>query len=552
MRFNQQLTAGHHLIALQAAVRMKIGVDVGGTNTDAVAMDGNQIVAAVKSPTTTDISSGVCNAISELLDDGIDPNLIDAVMLGTTHFINAFVERKGLMPIGVIRLCLPSCTSIPPTGDWPQELRKQLGEHVYMLAGGNNFDGRPISEFDEDAVVSAARQMNHRGIRSVAITGVFSLATPEMELRAKQIVCDEIDQAVVTLSHRIGAPGLLERENAALINATLRDLSERIVVRFGDALTQLGIHAPFYISQNDGTLMNPSTATQYPVRTFASGATNSMRGAHFLSGERNAIVVDIGGTSTDVGVLVNAYPREASTVVRIGGVRTNFRMPDTTSIALGGGTIAYPSVNADDTDLRVDLGPGSVGHELPTKALVFGGNTLTTTDLAVAAGYADIGESNYVSRLDQALVRNGINKIHTVVAEVVDQMNVGANDLPVVLVGGGAVLVSGAVPGASRTVRPDHADVANAVGAAISQVGVDIERLINYEKQSRDEAIAQASGDVRRMAVDAGGNASTVVIVDIEETQLAYMPESTTRLRVRAVAELCTDDSSRGRAAAPS
>ena len=136
MRFNQQLTAGHHLIALQAAVRMKIGVDVGGTNTDAVAMDGNQIVAAVKSPTTTDISSGVCNAISELLDDGIDPNLIDAVMLGTTHFINAFVERKGLMPIGVIRLCLPSCTSIPPTGDWPQELRKQLGEHVYMLAGG--------------------------------------------------------------------------------------------------------------------------------------------------------------------------------------------------------------------------------------------------------------------------------------------------------------------------------------------------------------------------------------------------------------------------------
>ena len=130
--------------------------------------------------------------------------------------------------------------------------------------------------------------------------------------------------------------------------------------------------------------MEAGAAIALPVMSFASGATNSMRGAAFLSGLADAMVVDVGGTSTDVGQLRHGFPREANSVVEVGGVRTLFRMPDLLSIGLGGGSLVE----------RVPLavGPRSVGYRLTREALVFGGNTLTATDAAVAAGVARIGD----------------------------------------------------------------------------------------------------------------------------------------------------------------
>jgi len=136
----------------------------------------------------------------------------------------------------------------------------------------------------------------------------------------------------------------------------------------------LGIVAPLYLTQNDGTLMSADFAEMYPVLTFASGPTNSMRGAAFLSGLKDAMVVDIGGTTSDIGALTHGFPREASVAVDIGGVRTNFRMPDVFSFGLGGGSIVRQDL------LRI--GPQSVGYRLTKEALVFGGDTLTTTDIA--------------------------------------------------------------------------------------------------------------------------------------------------------------------------
>src|SRR5262249_60136243 len=106
------------------------------------------------------------------------------------------------------------------------------------------------------------------------------------------------------------------------------------------ALEASGIRAPLYLTQNDGTVMRADFAEAFPVFSFASGPTNSMRGAAFLSGLRDAMVVDVGGTTTDIGRLVRGFPAEANAVVRVGGVRTWFRMPDLLSIALGGGASA--------------------------------------------------------------------------------------------------------------------------------------------------------------------------------------------------------------------
>src|SRR5258707_13132336 len=123
------------------------------------------------------------------------------------------------------------------------------------------------------------------------------------------------------------------------MNACLRDLAVHIVEAFRAALGELGIEAAVYLSQNDGTLMSVDYAERYPVATFASGPTNSMRGAAFLSGERDCAVVDVGGTTSDVGILQQGFPREASGAIDIGGVRTTFRMPDVFSLGLGGGSI---------------------------------------------------------------------------------------------------------------------------------------------------------------------------------------------------------------------
>jgi N-methylhydantoinase A/oxoprolinase/acetone carboxylase beta subunit len=125
-----------------------------------------------------------------------------------------------------------------------------------------------------------------------------------------------------------------------------------------------------FVSQNDGTLISAAYAARYPVLTFGSGPTNSMRGAAFLTGMRDAIVMDVGGTTTDIGALVNGFPRESSLAVDIGGVRTNFRMPDILSIGLGGGT-AEPATAPRDA-LRI--GPDSVGYRLLGESLSFGGS----------------------------------------------------------------------------------------------------------------------------------------------------------------------------------
>src|SRR5918997_1299462 len=286
---------------------LRIGIDVGGTNTDAVLMDGLTVISKIKTPTTPDVTTGIATALRHVLETSATPtSAISGVMIGTTHFTNAVVERKRLEPTAAVRLGLPATLALPPMVDWPDDLAQVLGRHTYLCHGGHEFDGREISPLDPDEIREVAKEISDKRIT-----------------------------------------------------------------------------APLYITQNDGTLMSADYAEQYPVLTFASGPTNSMRGAAFLSGLKDAMVVDVGGTTSDVGAPAHGFPREASVAVDIGGVRTNFRMPDVYSFGLGGGSLVR------EDPLRV--GPQSVGYRITEEALVFGGDTLTTPDIAVAAGAADIG-----------------------------------------------------------------------------------------------------------------------------------------------------------------
>jgi N-methylhydantoinase A/oxoprolinase/acetone carboxylase beta subunit len=511
---------------------MRIGVDVGGTNTDAVVMDGRDVRAGVKTPTTADVTSGIVNALRALADQGsVHADEVQAVMIGTTHFTNAVVETKRLMPTAAVRLGLPATQALPPMVDWPERLREALGHHVYLCHGGHEFDGREISPLEPEELRRVAGDIAEKGVRSIAISSVFSPVNAELEQRAAEILAEELPEAAISLSHEIGRIGLLERENATIMNACLRDLAVRIVEAFHAALAEFGVEAPVYLSQNDGTLMSVDYAERYPVATFASGPTNSMRGAAFLSGLRDCAVVDIGGTTSDVGVLQHGFPREASIAVEIGEVRTNFRMPDVLSLGLGGGSLVRENG-------ELEVGPESVGYELTSRAIVFGGETLTATDLAVAASLAEIGDRGRVRHLGDGVAEGGLAVVERRIAEAVDRMKTSPDPIPVVVVGGGSILLRDDLPGASELVKPEHFAVANAIGAAIAQVGGEVDRIFSLDQLSREQALEQAKQEATEKAAEAGASEGSVHIVDVEEVPLAYLPSNATRIRVKAVGEL--------------
>ena len=516
-----------------APPKYRIGVDVGGTNTDAVIMAGRTVLAGVKAPTTKDVMTGVLEALVGVLDKaGVARAAISAVIIGTTHFTNAIIERRHLAPTAIVRLGLPATRSLPPMVDWPDELHEAIGLHAALAHGGNEFDGRAISALDENELRGIGREIAAKGIRAIAISSVFSPVDEAMEARAAKVLESACPGARVVLSSHIGRLGLLERENAAILNASLLDLAERTVDAFARALQGCGLTCRFFISQNDGTLMDGEQVKRYPVLTFGSGPTNSMRGAAFLSGHGDAIVIDVGGTTADVGLLQHGFPREASTTVDIGGVRTNFRMPDVFSFGLGGGSIVEKCGN------DISVGPRSVGYEITQKALCFGGNVLTATDVAVGLGLAKVGDPAKVARLDAGFLRAVKQVIDGMVERAVERSRVSSARIPVVAVGGGSILVQDRI-GDLDVLRPENFAVANAVGAAIAQVSGEVDRVFSLTGGlTRAQALGEAESIARDKALAAGAVADSIVAVEREDVPLAYLPGNATRIRVKVVGDI--------------
>lgn len=510
-------------------MRRRIGIDVGGTNTDAVLLEEDAVAAAVKTPTTADVTTGITRALAALVERAPTARDAHAVMIGTTHFTNAVVQRRDLGRVAAVRIGLPSGASLPPFVDWPEDLAALVRGEVVMLEGGHEFDGRPLVPFDTKGMRAAARRIREAGIRSVAVSAVFSPLNASGEEEAASILREECPDVTVTLSHRLGRIGLLERENATLLNACLIELARTTTRAFSQALRASGIVAPLYLTQNDGTVMLAEVAEAYPVYSFASGPTNSMRGAAFLSKRDEALVIDVGGTTTDIGSLRHGFPREANNVVEIGGVRTLFRMPDLLSLGLGGGTMV-------GTAPSLTIGPASVGYRLTEQALVFGGDVLTVTDVAVAAGLIDLGDRARVASLPAARVEEVLARIRSMVEEGVDRMKTDAGETPLIAVGGGSFLVPARLAGVSGVLNVPHQAVANAVGAAIAQVSGEVDQI--FQDLSRDEAIARARQLATDKAIAAGADRATINVVEVEDLPLAYLPGNSLRTRVRVVGEI--------------
>lgn len=304
---------------------------------------------------------------------------------------------------------------------------------------------------------------------------------------------------------------------------------------FERAIADLAVEAPVFISQNDGTLIDTEVATHLPILTCSAGPTNSFRGAAFLTGLSDAIVADIGGTTTDVGFLAGGFARETTAPNRIGGVRTNLRMPDVLSIGMGGGSLVW----RDDRGWRI--GPRSVGFRLQSESRIFGGSTLTATDVAVRAGQADIGDRSRVAGLADEDVAAMLDDMHAQVEDAIDQVKVNAAPLPLIVVGGGSVLLSRALRGTSDVIRPRHAEVANAVGAAIAMVSGRVNRLFDVDRLGREPALAEAREEAIAAAIAAGAEPDQVEVIDLQELPMTHMRMGAVQIRARAVGPLSAD-----------
>ncbi|KAH8586429.1 hydantoinase/oxoprolinase [Bisporella sp. PMI_857] len=514
-----------------------VGIDVGGTNTDAVLLrvaDGSNInvVAAHKAPTTSNVTISVRDTLQALLDKStINSGDISALAIGTTHFLNAIIERDSsrVEKVAVIRLASYNFSKGQPTfSAWPKALKNVVNGHTAIIPGGCNITGDEIAPIDENAVKEQVEIIKSKELKNVVIVGIGSPMDKDhhQENRVKDIIRTGLGPGVnIVCSHDVAGAGLLARENASILNASILNFARRTIRSFIGAMSKTGLHCPLYLSSNEGHLLPFSEALKYPIAIFSSGATNSIRGAALLAGDqveqKGCIVVDIGGTTTDVGYLLkNGYPRLAKSYTDLAGVKINLQMPSVESIGLGGGSLLHVA------DGKVTIGPESVGHDILTDALCFGGGTPTATDVAAASG-ADIGTSK--ADLPEATIVNAKASIKRMLELVIDRTKFSPEPCAVILVGGGSILCPDALEGVSRIIVPEHAGVANAIGAAMAKVSGSAEFVVRTDNITAE--IARAKALAVKDAVSRGGDQNAVTVLNEQANGVPYS-DGETNIRV--------------------
>ncbi|MCR9127121.1 MAG: hydantoinase/oxoprolinase family protein [Rhodobacteraceae bacterium] len=346
-----------------------LGVDTGGTYTDAVLVrDDREVIASAKALTTrADLALGVRAAISAVLgQSGIDPAAIALASLSTTLATNALVEGQG----GRVALIY--------IGFRAQDLEKHglaaalKGDPALVLDGGHTHAGVPVMPLDQPALRSFLTA--HRGqVSGYAVAAQFATRNPAHEREAARMIAD-LTGAPVTCSHelsaRLNGP---KRAITAVLNARLIGMTHRLIGRTRDALDRLGIAAPLMVVRGDGALMSAQQARARPIETILSGPAASIVGARWLTGARDALVSDIGGTTTDVAVLRDGRPAIDPAGAQVGAFRTMVEAVAMRTTGLGGDSQVH--VNAAGLAGGISLGPRRVlpvsllAHEAPDAVL---------------------------------------------------------------------------------------------------------------------------------------------------------------------------------------
>ncbi|MGH8299322.1 MAG: hydantoinase/oxoprolinase N-terminal domain-containing protein, partial [Steroidobacteraceae bacterium] len=328
-----------------------IGLDTGGTYTDAVALHGGRrVIASAKALTTHwDLSVGLGAALRSVLNalpEGARQR-ISLVSVSTTLATNAVVENR-FSPICAILVGFNDRMAAE-TG-----IEKQLGGRVVRVRGGHDPTGVEEQPLDEAAVEAAVADFGPR-VEAFAVAAQFSVRNPEHELRVRERI-RALCRKPVTLSHELSAQlNAPKRALTAALNARLVPHIRHLLDAVGQTLERLGLHAPLMIVKGDGTLMRSSVALQYPIETVLSGPAASVVGAAFLTDLKDFAVADMGGTTTDVAIITDGRPVVRADGAVIGGWRTMVQAIDVHTSGLGGDSEVH-----FDREARLKVGPRRV------------------------------------------------------------------------------------------------------------------------------------------------------------------------------------------------
>ena len=307
--------------------RYGLGVDTGGTFTDAVIvdLDDYSIVAKKKSPTThDDLSIGLYNSVDAVLTaSGIDPSQITSVGISTTLATNSILEGKG----GKVGLILIGWDPMNPV---------QFGEDKQIfIRGGYDVNGKAKNSLSLEETTAAINEIS-KDVDAIAISGLFANVNATQERKVKKLAI-ELTGLPTVAGHELSAElGIGLRAETAVLNGKLVSIVAKFFDDVQKTFESKGINAPIMVYKCDGSVMTLEQAKQYPVQTILSGPAASSMGGCILSNKKNFVMVDIGGTSTDIAVMEGGFPQIQYKGAEVGGWRTRVKAVDMHTIALGG------------------------------------------------------------------------------------------------------------------------------------------------------------------------------------------------------------------------
>lgn len=471
---------------------MLLGIDVGGTHTDAVVIDQQGIMAAAKVVTDHDnLLHSVLTALEEVLAN-VSPELIRKINLSTTLTTNAIVEQK-LDPVGTFVSAGPGIN--------PQHY--QIGNYFFPCQGSIDHRGVERASLADDEIERNIQVCKADNIRSFAVVSKFSPRNPIHEKILEEKLRPHAD--FITLGHQLsGRLNFPRRVATAYYNSAIRRPFNCFADAIEDSTKKMGLQAPINILKADGGTMPFSVSRRLPVQSILSGPAASVMGIVALCNiSEDAIILDIGGTTTDITVFASGSPLLQEEGIAIGGHSTLVRALITRSIGIGG-----------DSLVQASKGKLTVGPQRHGPAMAFGGPKPTLIDACNIKGISTAG--NRKASLDG--MESLAKQLHTTLPELADQVIAMAvtgitsttqelireiNNQPVYTVhemladrklapkrlyvmGGPAAAMSAILGKAFKipeTVPHDYA-IANAIGAALTRSTMEIELFADTEKKT--------------------------------------------------------------------
>lgn len=470
---------------------MILGIDVGGTHTDAVLFDRLQVRKKSKVATRPE------NLVESLLGvaDGIlrgeDLRALDRIVFSTTISTNAIVQGR-IDRVGLAIACGPG---LPPT-------LLTIDDESHPVSGYINHRGVEAAPVDEVEIRKLGNHFRERGIRHLGVVGKFSTRNPSQEIRIRDLLMNDFRH--VSLGHRMsGNLNFPRRIATTFLNAAVWETHSAFVREVFRFRKRLGLDTPVHILKADGGTFEIGYSVEFPVYTILSGPAASIMGILSLTRcNGDAVAVDVGGTTTDIALFSGGVPLLEPLGVTIGGRRTLIRGLRTRSIGTGG-----------DSRVRFTGGELSIGPERDGPAAAFGGRHPTPTDAMIVLGLTNIGDprraAGAVGELARSMnvppreaaerifegtcrqiassVKDMIDEINNKPVYTIHEMLEGKKIKPekLYIVGGPAEPMAerlGEILGLS-TVIPPHAEVANAVGAALARNTTEVTVLADTERR---------------------------------------------------------------------